>query len=173
MATGRQCLRAKAHALPRGHNGRQHKCYDIFVFFGFKGKHFHSPSQQVAQNIFAVRVARVIVSKKTSLLFSNTSPLSAKTPLLFFQLATHRPRPHSRPTSSLEGAPSPRTHIRVHAHITEFRTFCLHPSPLPASHYLSIIYNTKEGEHKATKAFTPSAPNDKWCAGSWQRVNIG
>ena len=164
MATGRQCLRAKAHNLPRGHNGRQHKCYDIFVFFGFKGKHSHSPSQQVSQNIFAIRVARVIVSKK-QVYFSPTPPhFPQKHPFLFFQLATHRPRPHSRPTSSLEGAPSPRTHIRVHAHITEFRTFCLHPS-LQDPIYQQLT-TTKEGEHKAQKAFTPSAPNDKWCVGS-------
>lgn len=130
MATGRQCLRAKAHNLPRGHNGRQHKCYDIFVFFGFKGKHSHSPSQQVSQNIFAIRVARVILSKK-QVYFSPTPPhFPQKHPFLFFQLATHRPRPHSPPISSLESAPTPRTHVRVHAHITEFRTFCLHPSPL-------------------------------------------
>ena len=131
MATGRQCLRAKAHNLPHGHNHKQHKCYDIFVFFGFKGKHSHSPSQQVSQNIFAIRVARVILSKK-QVYFSPTPPhFPQKHPFLFFQLATHRPRPHSPPISSLEGAPTPHTHVRVHAHITEFRTFCLHPSPPP------------------------------------------
>ena len=131
MGTGRQCLRAKAHNLPRGHNGRQHKYYDIFVFFGFKGKHSHSPSQQVSQNIFAIRVVRVIVSKK-QVYFSPTPPhFPQKNPFLFFQLATHRPHPHSPLISSLKGAPTPRTHVRVRAHITEFRTFCLHPSPPP------------------------------------------
>lgn len=166
MATGRQCLRAKAHNLPRGHNGRQHKCYDIFVFFGFKGKHSHSPSQQVSQNIFAIRVTRVIVSKK-QVYFSPTPPhFPQKHPFLFFQLATHHPRPHSPPISSLEGAPTPRTHVRVRAHITEFRSFCLHPSPLLTRPYLPTTYNPKKGEHKAKKAFTPSAPNDKPCVGS-------
>lgn len=166
MATGRQCLRAKAHNLPRGHNGRQHKCYDIFVFFGFKGKHSHSPSQQVSQNIFAIRVARVIISKK-QVYFSPTPPhFPQKHPFLFFQLATHRPRPHSPPISSLEGAPTPRTHVRVHAHITEFRTFCLHPSPLSQATIYQVLTTQKQGEHKVQKAFTPSAPNDKPCAGS-------
>lgn len=166
MATDGQRLRAKAHDLPRGHNSKQHKCYDIFVFFGFKGKHFHSPSQQVSQNIFAVRVERVIVSKK-QVCFSPTPPhFPQKRPFLFFQLATHHPRPHSPPISSLESAPTPRTHVRVHAHITEFRTFCLHPSPLLTRPYLPRTYNSKQGEHKAKKAFTPSAPNDKPCVGS-------
>ena len=123
MGTGRQCLRAKAHDLPRGHNGRQHKCYNIFVFFGFKGKHSHSPSQQVSQNIFAVRVERVIVSKK-QVCFSPTPPhFPQKRPFLFFQLATHRPRPHSRPTSFLEGAPPPshaRTRTRPHHRVSHF-----------------------------------------------------
>ena len=166
MATGRQCLRAKAHDLPRGHNRKQHKCYDIFVFFGFKGKHSYSPSQQVSLNIFAIRVARVILSKK-QVYFSPTPPhFPQKHPFLFFQLATHHPRPHSPPISSLEGAPTPRTHVRVRAHITEFRSFCLHPSPLLTRPYLPTTYNPKKGEHKAQKAFTPSAPNDKPCVGS-------
>ncbi len=166
MVTGRQCLRAKAHNLPHGHNRKQHKCYDIFVFFGFKGKHSYSPSQQVSQNIFAIRVARVIVSKK-QVYFSPTPPhFPQKHPFLFFQLATHRPRLHSPPISSLEGAPTPRTHVRVRAHITEFRTFCLHPSPPLTRPYLPRTYNSKKGEHKAPKAFTPSAPNDKPCVGS-------
>ena len=145
MATDGQRLRAKAHDLPRGHNSKQHKCYDIFVFFGFKGKNFHSPSQQVSQNIFAVRVERVIVSKK-QVCFSPTPPhFPQKRPFLFFQLATHHPRPHSPPISSLESAPTPRTHVRVHAHITEFRTFCLHPSPLLTRPYLPRTYNSKTG----------------------------
>ena len=96
MATDGQRLRAKAHDLPRGHNSKQHKCYDIFVFFGFKGKHFHSPSQQVSQNIFAVRVERVIVSKK-QVCFSPTPPhFPQKRPFLFFQLATRRRFPPSK-----------------------------------------------------------------------------
>ena len=123
MATDGQRLRAKAHALPRGHNSKQYKCYDIFVFFSFKGKHFHSPSQQVSQNIFAVRVARVIVSKKTSLLFSNTSPLSAKTSLPFF------PTRHSPPTPPLAADFLPRrcahpshahTRTRPHHRVSHF-----------------------------------------------------
>lgn len=167
MATGRQCLRAKAHNLPRGHNRKQHKCYDIFVFFGFKGKHSYSPSQQVSQNIFAIRVARVILSKK-QVYFSPTPPhFPQKHPFLFFQLATHRPRPHSPPISSLEGAPTPHTHVPVRAHITEFLTFCLHPSPpLSQNPIYQELRTQKEGEHKAKKAFTPSAPNDKPCVGS-------
>ena len=166
MATGRQCLRAKAHNLPRGHNGRQQKCYDIFVFFGFKGKHSHSPSQQVSQNIFAIRVARVIISKK-QVYFSPTPPhFPQKHPFLFFQLATHRPRPHSPPISSLESAPTPRTHVRVQPTSPSFALFAftLHPS-LQDPIYQQLT-TTKEGEHKAKKAFTPSAPNDKPCVGS-------
>lgn len=166
MATDGQRLRAKAHDLPRGHNNKQHKCYDIFVFFGFKGKHFLSPSQQVSQNIFAVRVERVIVSKKQVCFSPTPLHFPQKRPFLFFQLATHRPRPHSPPISSLESAPTPRTHVRVHAHITEFRTFAftLHPS-LQEPIYQQLT-TTKEGEHKTQKAFTPSAPNDKPCVGS-------
>ena len=166
MATGRQCLRAKAHNLPSGHNGRQHKCYDIFVFFGFKGKHSHSPSQQVSQNIFAIRVARVIVSKK-QVYFSPTPPhFPQKHPFFFFQLATHHPRPHSPPISSLEGAPPlARTYAYTPTSPSfALFTFTLHPS-LQDPIYQQLT-TTKEGEHKAQKAFTPSAPNDKPCVGS-------
>lgn len=132
MATDGQRLCAKAHALPREQNGKQHKCYDIFVFFGFKGKHFHSPSQQVSQNIFAFQVERVIVSKKTSLLFSNTSPLSAKTSLPFF------PTRHSPPTPPLAADFLPRrcthpsharTRTRPHHRVSHFL-----PSPFTLSH---------------------------------------
>lgn len=166
MATGRQCLRAKAHDLPRGHNGRQHKCYDIFVFFGFKGKHSHSPSQQVSQNIFAIRVARVIISKK-QVYFSPTPPhFPQKHLFFFFQLATHRPRPHSPPISSLEGAsPLARTYAYTPASPSfALFAFTLHPS-LQNPIYQQLT-TQKEGKHKAQKAFTPSAPNDKPCVGS-------
>ena len=166
MGTDGQRLRAKVHALPRGQNSKQHKCYDFFVFFGFKGKHFHSPSQQVSQNIFAIQVARVIVSKK-QVCFSPIPPhFPQKRPFLFFQLATHRPRPHSQPTSSLEGAP-PLS--RAYAYAPTSPSFALFAFTLHHSPQVTIYQEfttQKQGEHKATKAFTPSAPNDKWCGGS-------
>lgn len=166
MATDGQRLRAKAHDLPRGHNSKQHKCYDIFVFFGFKGKHFHSPSQQVSQNIFAIRVARVIISKK-QVYFSPTPPhFPQKHPFLFFQLATHRPRPTRRrfPPSKVH-PPLARTYAYTPT-LPSFALFAftLHPS-LQDPIYQELT-TTKEGEHKAKKAFTPSAPNDKPCVGS-------
>ena len=164
MATDGQRLRAKAHDLPRGHNSKQHKCYDIFVFFSFKGKHFHSPSQQVAQNIFAVRVARVIVSKKTSLLFSNTSPLSAKTPLLFFQLTAHAPTRGRLPPSKVRPALA-----RAYAYTPtspSFALFAFTLHPFSQDPIYQELTTQKESEHKAKKAFTPSAPNDKPCVGS-------
>ena len=101
MATGRQCLRAKAHNLPRGHNGRQHKCYDIFVFFGFKGKHSHSPSQQVSQNIFAIRVARVIFRKNKSTFLQHLPTFRKNIPSFF-------PTRHSPPTPPLSADSLPR-----------------------------------------------------------------
>ena len=166
MATDGQRLRAKAHDLPRGHNSKQHKCYDIFVFFGFKGKHFLSPSQQVSQNIFAVRVERVIVSKK-QVCFSPTPPhFPQKRPFLFFQLATHRPRPHSRPTSFLEGAP-PLARTYAYAPTSpSFALFAFTLHPLSQATIYQVLTTKKQGEHKAKKAFTPSAPNDKPCVGS-------
>ena len=122
MATDGQRLRAKAHDLPRGHNSKQHKCYDIFVFFGFKGKHFHSPSQQVSQNIFAIRVARVIVSKNKSTFlqhlptfrknipsFFSNSPLTAHAPLA----ADFLPRRCTHPSHA-------RTRTRPHYRVSHF-----------------------------------------------------
>ena len=136
MATDGQRLRAKAHDLPRGHNSKQHKCYDIFVFFGFKGKHFLSPSQQVSQNIFAVRVERVIVSKK-QVCFSPTPPhFPQKRPFLFFQLATHRPRPPLATDFLSRKCAHPshaRTRTRPHHRVSHFL-----PSPFtPPSKTLS------------------------------------
>ena len=153
MATGRQCLRAKAHALPRGHNGRQHKCYDIFVFFGFKGKHFHSPSQQVAQNIFAVRVARVIVSKKQvcfsptpphfpqkrPFFFSN-SPLTAHAPLA----ADFLPRRCTHPSHA-------RTRTRPHHRVSHFL-----PSPFTPPYKTLSTKNLQPQKRVNTRPKKPS-----------------
>lgn len=143
MATGRQCLRAKAHNLPHGHNHKQHKCYDIFVFFGFKGKHSHSPSQQVSQNIFAIRVARVILSKK-QVYFSPTPPhFPQKHPFLFFQLATHRPRPPLAADFLPRRCTHPshaRTRTRPHHRVSHFL-----PSPFTSFHK---PLSTKHLQHK-------------------------
>lgn len=122
MATGRQCLRAKAHNLPHGHNGRQHKCYDIFVFFGFKGKHSHSPSQQVSQNIFAIRVTRVIVSKK-QVYFSPTPPhFPQKYPFLFSNspFTAHAPTRRRFPPSKVRPPSHARTRTRPHHRVSHF-----------------------------------------------------
>ena len=164
MATDGQRLRAKAHDLPRGHNSKQHKCYDIFVFFGFKGKHFHSPSQQVSQNIFAVRVERVIVSKK-QVCFSPTPPhFPQKRPFLFFQLTAHAPTRGRLPPSKVRPALA-----RAYAYAPTSPSFALFAFTLHPSSQVTIYQDfttQKEGEHKAKKAFTPSAPNDKPCVGS-------
>ena len=166
MATGRQCLRAKAHDLPRGHNGRQHKCYDIFVFFGFKGKHSYSPSQQVSQNIFAIRVVRVIFRKNKST-FLQHLPTFHKTSLPFF------PTRHSPPTPPLAADFLPRrcthpSHARTCTR-PQHRVSHFLPSPftpLSQATIYQVLTTQKQGEHKAKKAFTPSAPNDKPCVGS-------
>ena len=130
MATGRQCLRAKAHDLPRGHNSRQHKCYDIFVFFGFKGKHSHSPSQQVSQNIFAIRVARVIVSKNKSTFLQHLPTFCKNIPSFFSNspLTTHAPTRRRFPPSKVR---PPLAHTYAYAPTSPsfaLFAFTLHPS---------------------------------------------
>ena len=166
MATGRQCLRAKAHNLPRGHNGRQHKCYDVFVFFGFKGKHSHSPSQQVSQNIFAIRVARVIISKK-QVYFSPTPPhFPQKHPFLFSNspLTAHAPLAADFLPRRCAPPSHARTRTRPHHRVSHFLPSPF--TPLSQATIYQVLTTQKQGEHKAKKAFTPSAPNDKPCVGS-------
>lgn len=166
MATGRQCLRAKAHNLPRGHNGRQHKCYDIFVFFCFKGKHSYSPSQQVSQNIFAIRVARVIFRKNKSTFLQHLPTFRKNIPSFFSNspLTAHAPTRRRFPPSKVH-PPLARTY----AYTPTSPSFALFAFTLHLFSQISIyqaLTTQKEGEHKAKKAFTPSAPNDKPCVGS-------
>lgn len=166
MATGKQCLRAKAHNLPHGHNRKQHKCYDIFVFFGFKGKHSYSPSQQVSQNIFAFQVARVIVSKK-QVCFSPIPPhFPQKHPFLFSNspLTAHTPTRHRFPPSKVR--PSLARTYAYTPTSPSFALFAFTLHPLSQATIYQVLTTQKQGEHKAKKAFTPSAPNDKPCVGS-------
>ena len=166
MATGRQCLRAKAHNLPRGHNGRQHKCYDIFVFFGFKGKHSHSPSQQVSQNIFAIRVARVIFRKNKSTFLQHLPTFRKNIPSFFSNspLTAHAPTRRRFPPSKVH-PPLARTYAYTPTS-PSFALFAFTLHPLSQATIYQELTTQKEGEHKVQKAFTPSAPNDKWCVGS-------
>ena len=166
MATGRQCLRAKAHDLPRGHNGRQHKYYDIFVFFGFKGKHSHSPSQQVLQNIFAIRVARVILSKNKSTFLQHHPTFRKNIPSFFSNslLTAHTPTRRRFPPSKVH-PPLSRTYAYTPTS-PSFALFAFTLHPLSQAAIYQELTTKKEGEHKAKKAFTPSAPNDKPCVGS-------
>ena len=143
MGTYGQRLRAKAHALPCGHNSKQYKCYDIFVFFGFKGKHFHSPSQQVSQNIFTVRVARVIVSKNKSA-FLQHLPTFRKNASSFF------PTRHSPPTPPLAADFLPRrcahpshAHTRTRPHHRVSHFFPSPFTPLHKSLYTKILQHKK------------------------------